>query len=158
MNDRQTTRISKYLSYVLRHNPDDAGISLRDGGWVDIESLVRGIQEKFPEFDEALLLFLVETDAKGRYAMEDGQVRAQQGHSIEVGSVASDTLPPDALFHGTTARNWESIQTAGAIKPMRRNHVHLSSDVETASTLFALLEKYRPEELADMEAHSATMR
>ena len=135
MDEEQKTKISKYLSYVLRHNPADAELSLHDGGWVEVNRLVVGVQRKFPEFDETLLRDLVDTDAKSRYAIEKGMIRAQQGHSIGVGEVGLDATPPDSLFHGTTEKSWAEIQAHGAIRPMGRNHVHLSADVETAMTV-----------------------
>lgn len=135
MNEDVTTRISKYLSYVLRHNPADAGLELQDGGWVANDLLIEGVRKKFPEFDEALLQDIVRTDAKRRYSLEAGRVRVQQGHSVAVGEIGKVSTPPDTLFHGTTSKNWASIQEYCAIKPMGRNHVHLSADIETALTV-----------------------
>ncbi len=132
MDEVRKTRISKYLSYVLRHNPAHAELTLHDGGWVDIDSLLVGVQKKYPEFDETLLRDIVKTDNKCRYAIERRRIRAQQGHSIQVGDVGSGASPPDFLFHGTTEKSWAEIQAHGAIKPMARNHVHLSADFETA--------------------------
>lgn len=41
------------------------------------------------------------------------------------------TLPPEWLFHGTTPQAASRIHTEG-LKTMRRQHVHLSEDIDTA--------------------------
>ena len=31
---------SKFLSYVLRHNPEEFGLTLAEGGWISVEALM----------------------------------------------------------------------------------------------------------------------
>ncbi|MFZ1947255.1 MAG: RNA 2'-phosphotransferase, partial [bacterium] len=38
--DRNLVRLSKFVSLVLRHQPEIAGLTLGQGGWVEIEDLV----------------------------------------------------------------------------------------------------------------------
>jgi putative RNA 2'-phosphotransferase len=45
-------------------------------------------------------------------------------------------VPPDLLFHGTAERNLHAILSEG-LRPMRRHHVHLSPDAETAGRVGA---------------------
>jgi putative RNA 2'-phosphotransferase len=71
------------------------------------------------------------TRCKKRFTLEDGRIRAAQGHSIDVDLALEAITPPSILYHGTTAGAWEEIQTSG-LKPMQRSHVHLSLDLETA--------------------------
>ena len=132
MDKKQLTEISKFLSYVLRHNPTSIGLALEDGGWVRIDSLISSMKSRYPDMSEDILFEVVQSDNKQRYAVSGAKIRAQQGHSIDVGVVGSPRVPPENLFHGTTTENWAAIQRSGAILPMGRQHVHLSLDLTTA--------------------------
>lgn len=39
---------SKFLVLILRHKPEEIGISLDEHGWSDVDELVRGISETRP--------------------------------------------------------------------------------------------------------------
>ena len=132
MDKNRKTEISKFLSYVLRHNPDAIEISLDRDGWTRIDLLVARVKGRYPDFSEAVLDEIVRDDDKQRYSVSGGEIRAQQGHSVEVRSVGALQSPPDVLYHGTTQEKWSAIQANGAIRPMSRQHVHLSTDVQTA--------------------------
>ena len=38
--ENETTRISKFLSLVLRHKPEAIGLHLNENGWADVEELI----------------------------------------------------------------------------------------------------------------------
>lgn len=80
------------------------------------------------------LLHVVETNDKSRFELSsDGaRIRARQGHSVKVDADWTPASPPAQLYHGTIARFWTTIETEG-LKPMKRHHVHLSGDIETAT-------------------------
>jgi putative RNA 2'-phosphotransferase len=59
------------------------------------------------------------------------RIRANQGHSIGVNLGLTPTKPPSGLWHGTGAKTVDVILSDG-LKKMRRDHVHLSPDIETA--------------------------
>src|SRR6185312_2848664 len=63
----------------------------------------------------------------------DGKrIRAAQGHSAKgVDDTFEEKEPPSLLYHGTSVKAEYFIQDEG-LKPMTRNHVHLSADIETA--------------------------
>lgn len=126
-------RLSKFLSRVLRHRPDSIGLELDDGGWVEVDMLLARCHEHGRPMTRAQLLEVVSHCDKQRFALStDGlRVRASQGHSVEVdlGYVASE--PPDELFHGTAQVSLDSIRKEG-LRRMRRHHVHLSANEETA--------------------------
>ena len=132
MDKNRKIEISKFLSYVLRHNPSAIEIALDRDGWVTIGELVERVKQRYPDFDEAVLSEIVREDGKRRYAVSGRQIRAQQGHSVDVRPVGMAQSPPDLLYHGTTQENWAAIQAEGTIRPMSRQHVHLSTDVKTA--------------------------
>ncbi|ALG14436.1 RNA 2'-phosphotransferase [Kibdelosporangium phytohabitans] len=129
-------RVSKFLSRHLRHHPEDIGLSLDAGGWVDVDDLLAACARHGVVLSRDELEFVVESNDKRRFAVEGNRIRANQGHSVavELGLVARQ--PPDVLYHGTVAANVETIRAEG-LKPMGRNDVHLSSDVDTAERVGA---------------------
>jgi len=124
------TEISKFLSYVLRHAPQEIGLTLDDEGWTDYPELSRKVCAKFGVAD-ADIRRVIDENTKKRFTLSGDRIRAAQGHSVEVKLKLPPAIPPAALYHGTTAYAWEDIQRSG-LKPMDRTHVHLSPDVGTA--------------------------
>ncbi|MGE0488870.1 MAG: RNA 2'-phosphotransferase [Vulcanimicrobiota bacterium] len=126
--------LAKYLAYALRHRPDDLGIELDEHGWTDAAYLLEQLKVvKGWELDRRGLEQLVEADDKGRYSLREGKIRANQGHSVEVRAFdPTPVIPPPSLYHGTTEQRFERIQQSGALLPMARHHVHLSTEVATA--------------------------
>ncbi len=135
MNARQT-HVSKFLSYVLRHRPDEIGIELDPQGWVSIDRLLGACAEHGEAFSREELDYVVEHNNKRRFAVsEDGlRIRASQGHSTEVDLGYEPAEPPEVLYHGTADRNLEPIRRDGLVKG-RRHHVHLSSEEATARSV-----------------------
>ncbi len=129
------TKTSKYLSLILRHKPEAAGIKLDEHGWADVEELIAGIQKTRP-FDFQTLTKIVETDHKKRYSFNEDHtlIRANQGHSIPVDVELPVTLPPEILWHGTGEKSVASIDEQGLL-PKSRLYVHLSGDPDTARTV-----------------------
>lgn len=126
------TKLSKYLSLILRHNPGAAGIELDEHGWAEVDALIKGIA-KNNEFTRAMLEEIVRTDAKQRYSFNEDKtlIRANQGHSVPVDVELSQRVPPEYLWHGTGEKYVASIDIQGLL-PRTRLYVHLSKDVETA--------------------------
>ncbi|MCG8542907.1 MAG: RNA 2'-phosphotransferase [Alphaproteobacteria bacterium] len=133
-----TTRISKFLSLVLRHKPEAAGIELDAEGWADVAELVDGMAKAGRAVDMAQLIQVVESNDKQRFAFNDdhSRIRAVQGHSRPVALGYAPSVPPDRLYHGTVARFLPAIRKQG-LKPGRRQHVHLSLDRATAEKVGA---------------------
>ena len=127
------TEISKFLSYVLRHAPQEAGLTLDDEGWTDYPELSRKVSVKFGVTDADIRRVIAENPKK-RFTLSGDRIRAAQGHSVEVKLELAPSPPPAVLYHGTTAEAWESIRLSG-LKPMQRTHVHLSPDLATARTV-----------------------
>lgn len=126
------TKTSKYLSLILRHKPEAAGITLDEHGWAGVEELIAGIQ-KTRKFDREMLEEIVRTDHKQRYSFNEDRtkIRANQGHSISVDVELPVTRPPQILWHGTGEKYVASIDRTGLL-PKGRLYVHLSADRETA--------------------------
>lgn len=130
------TRISKFLSLVLRHEPHKAGVTLDAAGWVDVDDLIRGCAAAGVSFTRQELDEVVATNDKRRFAFSpDGQrIRASQGHSVEVELDYAPAQPPPLLYHGTADRFLTSIQAEGLVKG-QRHHVHLSAQRDTAEAV-----------------------
>ena len=125
--------ISKFLSFVLRHQPETIGIQLDENGWADINELLNKSNSYGIKLDRETLVHIVATNSKKRFAFNEtlDKVRASQGHSIVIELGYSNQKPPDVLFHGTSEKSVQSILKTGLEKGGRQ-HVHLSSDIETA--------------------------
>ena len=78
-------RISVKLSWMLRHCQSPLYIDL-NGGWADVNAIVRALKKQFPDFDRETLELIVAQDEKGRYSFDEtgAKIRANQGHSIVI--------------------------------------------------------------------------
>jgi putative RNA 2'-phosphotransferase len=136
MDERRVIRISKYLAKHLRHAPERIGIALDSGGWVDVQVLLdAAAAHGFPITMEELEV-VVSSNDKQRYVLEDGRIRASQGHSVPVDLDLPVVEPLPVLYHGTVARSLAAIKVQG-LRPMNRHHVHLSADRQTATRVGA---------------------
>lgn len=106
------TKLSKFLSLVLRHRPEAVGLTLDSQGWVEIDALLGACNAHARALSREVLAELVANSAKQRFAISsDGRsVRASQGHSTRVDLGYEPTQPPDVLFHGTVASSLDSIR------------------------------------------------
>ncbi|QHF29601.1 RNA 2'-phosphotransferase [Pseudomonas sp. R32] len=134
MSSKQLNETSKFLSYVLRHEPQAIGLQLDSEGWADIDFLIAGAAKDGRTLDTALIQAVVSSSDKKRFSIsDDGQrIRAVQGHSTSNVSLQHiEKEPPEFLYHGTATRFRESIRQQGLIAGSR-HHVHLSQDRSTA--------------------------
>jgi putative RNA 2'-phosphotransferase len=133
MTEKQIKGISKFLSYILRHNPQSIGLKLDKEGWADVNELMEKSKTDYNTLTKELLDIVVSTNEKKRFAFnEDGsKIRASQGHSIDIELKLETQQPPEFLYHGTVEGFLENIKTEG-LKKMNRQYVHLSADKDTA--------------------------
>ena len=124
---------SKFLSLLLRHEPERIGITLDEGGWTDVDKLLDALHAHGVELTRAELDNIVASSDKQRFAFSDDRtrIRANQGHSVQVELGLPSLQPPDVLYHGTVEAALPGIRAKGLIKG-ERHHVHLSADIETA--------------------------
>lgn len=131
---RNNEDISKFLSYVLRHQPEAIGLSLDKEGWAVISDLIRLSVREGHLLDTVRLHHIVETSDKKRFTISDDglRIRAAQGHSTPQVNITHKKLtPPEMLYHGTATRFMPAIRQQGLL-PSSRQYVHLSSDEDTA--------------------------
>lgn len=124
---------SKFLSYVLRHEPGALGLNLEPGGWVDVETLLERARAGGNTLDREHLRAVIHHSEKQRFALSDdgSKIRANYGHSIDVDLDLTPTSPPRRLYHETSQDALRAIQEAG-LQPQSRQYVHLSSTREQA--------------------------
>lgn len=126
------TKVSKYISLILRHKPETISISLDEHGWANVKELIDGVN-KTHKLDMNILEEIVETDDKQRYSFNEDKtkIRANQGHSVNVDVELEEVEPPEYLWHGTGEKYVKSIREAGLISKSRL-YVHLSDSYGTA--------------------------
>jgi putative RNA 2'-phosphotransferase len=133
MNQSRSRKVSKYLSYHLRHHPEKLGLMLDVGGWVSVENLLKAANKSGFPISLSELQEVVANNDKQRFSFDStgGKIRANQGHSVAVDLLLESVEPPAMLYHGTGKKSVESILGQGLLK-MSRHHVHLSADIPTA--------------------------
>jgi len=131
MDPKTIVRTSKFLSLVLRHKPEEIGITLDDQGWARIDEVLEGMC-----IDRDTLQVVVEINSKQRFefSSDEKHIRARQGHSVDVDLGYQPVEPPMYLFHGTTVRFYDDIMREG-LKSMDRHAVHLSENRENAASV-----------------------
>ncbi|MCL2058179.1 MAG: RNA 2'-phosphotransferase [Oscillospiraceae bacterium] len=133
MTEKEKIILSKFMSLVLRHEPERIGIVLDDNGWADTNELIERMNHAGHRITLAQLKEIVETNDKKRFKFSGdfSKIRASQGHSISVDVELKEALPPIFLYHGTATRFVDSIKSEGLIAKSRL-YVYLSTDRETA--------------------------
>ena len=134
MPDKDRTRASRFLSRHLRHDPAGIGLTLEAGGWVSVTALLDGCRTAGLTLSPDDLAEIVARCNKQRFAVDQTgtRIRANQGHSVELDLDLQPAEPPAVLYHGTGESAVPSILHEG-LRKMRRHHVHLSRDSETAT-------------------------
>ncbi|SFU66804.1 putative RNA 2'-phosphotransferase [Pustulibacterium marinum] len=156
MNSKKAQKISKYLSLILRHQPEVIGISLDENGWANTQELLTNIQSDTFQLTLEELKWVVDNSDKKRFVLSpnDEKIRANQGHSVNIDLGLVAKVPPEILYHGTAERNIASIKKQGLLKG-QRHHVHLSNNTETAIAVGQRYGKPILLEIAADEMHKA---
>ena len=133
MTKKEMVETSKFMSLVLRHQPQKIGIELEQNGWADTSALISGMNRAGYRVTLEDIKEVVTTNDKQRFKFNDDytKIRANQGHSVNVDVELLESKPPDVLYHGTATRFIQAIKNDGLI-PKSRLYVHLSKDVDTA--------------------------
>lgn len=134
MTEPQKKKISKFLSLILRHQPETINLTLDVNGWANVDELREKCSKHKIDFTLEELDEVVETNDKKRFIFNEDKtkIRANQGHSIDIDLALKPQQPPEFLYHGTAQINVNSILEKG-IEKRNRQHVHLSIDKDTAT-------------------------
>jgi putative RNA 2'-phosphotransferase len=130
---QDVVKVSKFMSLVLRHKPEEIGLVLDGQGWAGIDELIEKAGRHGVALTREVIVRVVETSDKQRFALDQSgqRIRANQGHSVDIDLGLAPSEPPPILFHGTGETSVAAIRAQG-LKPGQRQHVHLSPDEDTA--------------------------
>lgn len=131
-------RISKCLSYLLRHGAIKEKLAIDSLGNVLVEDILMHNRLKTHRCTIEDIRRVVRENNKQRFKLhedKDGKlyISANQGHSIAVDDqnlvkLSEKDIPLD-IFHGTYKAKLETIKAQGLSK-MNRNHIHLTNNRE----------------------------
>jgi len=124
-------RLSRFLSFLLRHRPRDYPLTFDRQGFVAWDELKKQLMARFPDVADEEIRAVIAGSDKQRFEMRADKVRATYGHSFPVDPGGDKIEPPDRLYHGLARDLAESILREG-LKPRGRTYVHLSASVEEA--------------------------
>lgn len=138
-------RLSKKLSWLLRHGANQEGIKLDEEGFVDVDNILTLPAFRHHNFEQ--IKDVVDSNDKQRFLIKSYndkgskrfKIRANQGHSIEINDdlvlkeIKDDGIYSTAL-HGTYQKNWESIREKG-LSRMKRRHIHFASGLPNDSSV-----------------------
>ena len=127
------SRISKLLSLMLRHKPDEFGLEIATYGYAPVDQVIQALQERYNDVLEDDVRALANDPRQRRFEMNGYGIRALYGHSFFIEMDGEPMAPPpDRLYMGTTHASARAYATEG-ITSGDRYYVHLSLDRETAA-------------------------
>ena len=99
MNEKHKKHVGKFISLILRHEPQQIGLTHDSNGWADVKELISKCAQHGVHFTMGELEEIVETNDKKRYSFNDDKtlIRANQGHSIQVDLELVSVEPPEYL-------------------------------------------------------------
>jgi putative RNA 2'-phosphotransferase len=124
-------RLSRFLTFLLRHRPSEFPLVFDRQGFVSRNELKVLVQARFPDATEEEILSVLVGSDKQRFEMCDDKVRATYGHSFPVDLEGAAVAPPARLYHGA-ARDLAATILREGLKPRGRAYVHLSASLEEA--------------------------
>jgi len=124
-------RLSRFLSFLLRHRPPEFPLVFDRQGFVPWGDLVARVQARFPDAEEKDIRAIVEGSDKQRFELRGDKVRATYGHSFAVDLGGESVTPPEKLYYGT-ARDLAQGVLRDGLKPRGRAYVHLSAGIDDA--------------------------
>jgi putative RNA 2'-phosphotransferase len=127
-------RLSKFLSVLLRHEPEKFGLTLDEQGYTETDTVWAQIDKRYPgkySYDDLLKVVAGDQDGKKRYEINGRYIRALFGHSIAQPITYPPAVPPEKLYHGTTDAALDSIRAEG-LKSLSRQYVHLAINLDRA--------------------------
>ena len=73
--NKRLTRISKYLTYILRHEPHSIGMKLDDNGYLDVEELVKNANAAGKSITSDLIRQVVANHEQNLFTLSDDGTR-----------------------------------------------------------------------------------
>ena len=120
-------RLSKKLSWLLRHGAAEAGVTQSEDGFVALADALRVAQCSRETLDR-----VAQENAKKRFEIVGDRIRAVQGHSsgrVDASALEATYTPyegADVILHGTSLAAAGAIVREG-IRSQARTHVHFAT-------------------------------
>ena len=127
-------RLSKLLSLMLRHRPQEFSLEVDSQGFANLDCVVEVLSKKVDGIGKVDVEHIVDGTEKKRFEIVDGKIRARYGHSFHVDLGLDPVEPPAELFKGVHPRELAATLSSG-LKPFDRQFVHLSYDADVAAQL-----------------------
>ncbi|MDA0710740.1 MAG: RNA 2'-phosphotransferase [bacterium] len=131
---RNKVQVSKLLSLMLRHRPDEFGLELDTHGFADVQAVLAALQKKDPSLTLAAIESVVYDGEKQRFEIVEGRMRARYGHSFHIDLGIDPTEPPEYLYKGVDPSEASAVISEG-LHPHDRQYLHLSFDADVAEQL-----------------------
>ena len=145
---KKVGRISRFMSWLLRHGLDERKIHYDNEGYILLDDLMK--QPEMKNLSFGTIQFIVNDNKKKRFTLKTDNtddniyyIRANQGHSKGIGENIDDDsaltkiiVPLPTCVHGTNKQAWEIIKVAG-LSPMGRKHIHLASGLINDSNVIS---------------------
>jgi putative RNA 2'-phosphotransferase len=128
MNSGLKVKVSKYISYLLRHNPEN--LNLDEEGFAHIDEFLLKLRKVY-NVDKRFVEEIVNCSNRKRFEIVGNKIRALYGHSINVKVELEEDRAVELLYHGTTTESARKVLRNG-LRPMKRRWVHLSPTKEIA--------------------------
>tara|TARA_Y100000588_G_scaffold294852_1_gene314851 strand:- start:5527 stop:6165 length:639 start_codon:yes stop_codon:yes gene_type:complete len=129
-----TVRVSKMLSLMLRHRPQEFDVQVDAHGFADLEEVVRALQGRDERISASDVENVVNATEKQRFEIVEGRIRARYGHSFAIDLGQDPFEPPESLYKGAPSKHLDRILADG-LTPGDRQYVHLSYDADIAGQL-----------------------
>ncbi len=135
MARKDLKRLSKFLSFLLRHGAAEFGLELDEQGFASFDKVWALVEERYNGryvLDDLKPVLEGKLDGKKRLVLEGDRIRAVYGHNRKTTQIQYEPAePPVILYHGTNRRVLDNIRESGLL-PMERQYVHLSVHLERA--------------------------
>ncbi|WP_138752871.1 RNA 2'-phosphotransferase [Paenibacillus sinopodophylli] len=134
LNQSMESSLSKWMTKLLRHTPDEFGLVLSpEDGSCTMNSLLEVIQgqPRWSWVQQKDIEQVIRNSEKQRFELKSGRIRARYGHSHDKITYVPGEQPA-VLYHGTNKKALPSILKEG-LSPMSRQYVHLSEGTHFAT-------------------------
>lgn len=124
-------RISKLLSLILRHRPDEFGLNVDEYGFAPLSEVVEAVQQRYSEVTVDDVRGLIEDSRQHRFEIRDGNIRALYAHSFFVEMDGEPMDPPERMYMAVELDAARKMKQEG-MRPEDRFYLHLSKTREIA--------------------------
>ena len=135
--NNKNVKISKALSWVLRHSAPELNISMGADGYVALPDLMSHKHPKLRGMTLEGVKKVVDTCDKQRFSMcqrdDVWYIRANQGHSIKtidayllLTQISPEELASSTIIHGTYTGPWTKHIKEEGLSRMNRTHIHFA--------------------------------